>query len=161
MSRSVGVPGRRVLVGLLALVVVGVLVLLLVRTVGEDDPFAAYCDEVEDRRAEIGAALAAGESTGLLRALPSFEALAEKAPDDIRADWRVVVQRIGALQDALADAGVDAASYDREAPPEGLPEAERAAIDAAAVRLGSPETTTALARVEQQARDVCKTPLSL
>ncbi|WP_436699852.1 hypothetical protein [Nocardioides sp. BYT-33-1] len=153
---------RRNLPLLLVLVVAVVLVVgFLVLRGGEDDPFADYCSEVADRREDVGAALSAGATTGLLRALPSFEALAERSPDDIRPDWRLVVTRITDLAEALDAAGVEPATYRVDAPPEGLSDDDRKAIEAAAVRLGAPETSTALARVEQQARDVCKTPLSL
>ena len=64
---------RNLLLGamLVLAVVAGFLVL---RGGGEDDPFASYCDAVTDHREDIGAALSAGPTTGLLRALPSFEA---------------------------------------------------------------------------------------
>jgi len=147
------------LVALAVAVAVGGIVLL--RATGEDDPFADYCAAVTDHREEVGAALAAGATTGLLRALPSFEELADESPADIAADWSLVVERISALARALDDAGVDASTYDVDAPPADLPAEDRRAIETAAVRLGSQETATALARVEQQARDVCKTPLSM
>jgi hypothetical protein len=134
---------------------------LLFRESEGDDPFARYCSEVEDRRAEIGVASGDGEANGLIRALPAFEALAEKAPDDIRDEWRVVVARVTELRDALDAAGVDPGAYDPERPPEGVDADRLAAIETAAVRLGSEETAAALTGVEQQARDVCKTPLSL
>ncbi|GAA1534025.1 hypothetical protein [Nocardioides humi] len=147
------------LVGLVAAVlVIGLVVLWETR---DDDPFAGYCDAVADHREDIGAALSAGPQTGLLRALPSFEELADEAPDDIRADWTLVIERITALKDALDAADVDPSAYDVESPPADVPEDDRKAIETAAVRLGSQETRTALAHVDQQARDVCKTPLSL
>lgn len=134
---------------------------LVVRGSGSDDPYARYCAEVEDQRGAVGAARAAGATTGLIRALPSFEALADKAPRDIRDEWRIVVTRITDLRDALTEAGVDPSTYDPEKPPEGLDDAQLDTIRTAAIRLGSEETAAALAGVEQQARDVCKTPLSL
>ena len=150
---------------LVALVIVVVLVLgagaWLLQSSDDDDPFAAYCSEVEDRRGELGAALAAGERLGLIRALPTFELLAEKAPEDLRDEWKIVIDRVTEVRDAFADAKVDPATYDPEKPPKDLPKADRDAIEAAAVRLGSQETKLAFAGVSQQARDVCKTPLSL
>lgn len=143
------------------LVAAAVVGLVLLREVGSEEPFADYCAEVEERRGDIGAALAAGETTGLIRALPSFEALAEKAPDDIRDEWRTVVTSVRDLRDALDEAGVDAASYDPQKPPADIGAEQREAIRAAALRLGSADTARALAGVEQQARDVCKSPLSL
>lgn len=158
MTRSRG-WGPTLVVLLLA--VAGVAAYLLVRSDDADDPFADYCDAVVDHREEIGAARSAGATTGLLRALPAFEELAEEAPQDIRDEWRTVVDRVRDLRDALDDAGVDAASYDPAKPPEGLTGDQEEAIETAAVRLGADDTAAALAGVEQQARDVCKTPLSL
>lgn len=130
---------------------------------GEDDdgPYDTYCAAVEEHRSEIGAALNAGQETGLLRALPAFVDLAAAAPDDIRDEWRIVIDRVSELQAALDAAGVDAASYDFEKPPADLTAQDRKAIETAATRLGSADTAAALAGVEQQARDVCKSPLSL
>ena len=128
---------------------------------GEDDPFASYCQEVKAQRTALSEDLAGGEATGLIDALPEFERLAAKAPDDLQDEWDTVTSRIGALVGALEDAGVDPATYDRKKPPAGVTEDERDAIDAAARALARPEMAQALAGVEQQARDVCKTPLTL
>lgn len=143
---------------LAAVVLVGV---VLFRDAGAEDPYEDYCNAVVEHRSELGAALQAGDQTGLLRALPAFEDLAAEAPDDIRADWRIVVDRVTGLRDALADAGVDASTYDAEKPPAGLTDAQVKAIASAATRLTASDTGTAIGRVQQQARDVCKTPLSL
>ncbi|MBM0123229.1 hypothetical protein [Pimelobacter simplex] len=145
---------------LVAALAVAVLVGLLLLRGGEEDRFASYCEVVTEHREDVGAALSAGPTTGLLRALPSFEELAEESPDDIRADWTLVVERITALEEALDGAGVDPATYRFDQPPADLSADDKAAIDAAAARLGAADTATALAHVEQQARDVCKTPLS-
>jgi hypothetical protein len=157
-----GRPSRSDLL-LIALVLLAVLVggFFVLRETGEDDPFADYCAEVEERRDEIGAAIAAGPTTGLIRALPSFQALEEKAPEDLRDEWAIVTSRIEELVEAFDQAGADPASYDREKPPADVSREDREQIEAAAVRLGSRETRAALAGVDQQARDVCKTPLSL
>jgi hypothetical protein len=97
----------------------------------------------------------------LIDALPAFEKLAAKAPDDLQDEWDTVTSRIGDLVAALEDADVDPATYDRKRPPEGLTREEQDSIDAAAKALATPEMTEALNGVEQQARDVCKTPLTL
>ena len=156
-----GVRRNLLLVAALAVVAAVVVGFLVLRSGGEDEPFASYCDAVTDHREDVGAALSAGPTTGLLRALPSFEALAKESPEDIKGDWTLVVGRITALKEALDDAGVEAATYSFDRPPAGLPVEDKEAIDAAAARLGAADTATALAHVEQQARDVCKTPLSM
>jgi len=73
-----------------------------------------------------------------------------------------VVGSLEDLQGALADAGVDdPAEFDADDPPEGVTEEQLEAIARAADAVGSAETRDALAGLEQQARDVCKTPLGL
>ncbi|MEZ0579961.1 hypothetical protein [Nocardioides sp. MH1] len=134
----------------------------------DDDPYAIpdrfqdYCDTVKSLQAPIGDALSAGgDTTGLIKALPSFRSLADKAPGDIADDWKIVVARIEDLVDALEAAGLDPQTYQRRHPPKGLAKEQRDAIDAAAVALVSATTTEAMSSVQQQARDVCKTPLAL
>lgn len=146
-------------------VVVGVLVALTVLTAGltagcgsqRDD----YCAAVEQHQEELTKITGAGGQDSLLQALDVFEDLQDQAPDDITDEWQQVVSRIEALRDALADAGVDPATYDRADPPSGLSEQDRASIDAAAEELGAGPTLAALQGLDQQARDVCHTPLTL
>ena len=142
-----------------ALLAVG---LLLLPAAGcSQDPHEAYCEEVEAQRPELSDAVADGSPAALIGALPNLEALEEAAPRDIRDEWDAVVGRVRELRDALEDAGVDPATYDREKPPTGLAAEEEARLDAAAAELGSRTTAEALAGVQQQARDVCGTPLTL
>jgi len=139
-----------------------VLVLLAGASVScSDDPYADYCDVVADSQDELTRILGEGGPDVLLRALPVFRELEDAAPSDIRDDWRIVVNGLAALESALDDAGVDPATYDREKPPEGLSDQERDRIDAAAQQLTTEDSVAAFAAVEQQARDVCKTPLRL
>ena len=135
-----------------------VLLTALVAT-GCADEREQYCEAVADRQQELGEVLGGGGPDALLRALPIFRDLAEDAPDDIRDEWRTVITALEALQEALEAAGVDPATYDREAPPEGLTAEQRDAIDAAARELASDRTVVALNGVDQQAKDVCGTPL--
>lgn len=135
-------------------------VLLGTLTACGGDGLDRYCEEVREQQKPLTEAAASGP-TGLLQALPSFEALRAESPSDIAADWTVVVQRIRVLDEALAEADVDPATYDPEQTPDDLTSEERAAIEAAAAGLLTPAMTESLDRVQQQARDVCKTPLSL
>jgi hypothetical protein len=133
----------------------------LVAGCGEDDPFEAYCEEVKAQQEALTEDLSGGGPTALIDALPEFERLRDRSPDDLRDEWDTVTSRIGDLVEALEDAGVDPATYERDKPPAGVGTEEREAIDAAAQALATPEMAAALAGVEQQARDVCKTPLAL
>ncbi len=143
----------------LALVALGGALLGAATGCGEDR-FEAYCDEVLAQQKPLSEALAGGGPTALIDALPSFQALQEKSPDDISDEWGLLVGRIETLVTALDRAGVEASTYDRDDPPEGLSQEDRTAIDAAAGELASPAAAAALQGVQQQARDVCKAPLS-
>lgn len=123
------------------------------------DRFETYCDRVEEHRVALTEAVAAGGPDALLGVLPRLQELREAAPRDIADEWQQVVGRLEALEEALEDAGVDPATYDRETAPEDLDDEQRAAIDGAARELVRPTTVSALQAVETQVRDVCGTPL--
>lgn len=125
------------------------------------DPQEEYCEVVKEHQGALGEAVASGEPMALLDALDVLRDLQDHAPADIDDEWQQVVGRLQALQDALDDAGVDAASYDRDDPPPDLGPAEVSAIEGAARDLVSDETALAFEGLQQQARDVCKTSLSL
>jgi hypothetical protein len=152
---------RRAVALLLVAGLVGGLAVAVVANLRDDDPYADYCAVVKDKQDDLTEIVGEGGPDVLLRALPVFRALQDAAPSDIADDWRIVVDRLAALGSALDDAGVDPATYDRENPPEGVTDAQRDRIDAAAQALTTDETVAAFANVEQQARDVCKTPLRL
>jgi hypothetical protein len=121
----------------------------------------AYCGAVKDHQEELSGIVGSGAPDALLKALPVFRDLQDQSPDDITDEWQQVVGRIEALSEALDDAGVDPATYDREHPPADLSSEDKARIDAAAKELGSGTTLRALQDLDQQARDVCRTPLTL
>jgi hypothetical protein len=125
------------------------------------DRYADYCAAVSAHQEQLTKTLGAGGPEALLKALPTFLDLQDKAPDDIADDWAVLTQALTDLDRALAAAGVDAADYDATKPPAGLSAAERDRIAAAATRVGGVRTQAALAAVDQQARDVCHAPLTL
>ena len=125
------------------------------------DADSDYCEAVKERQEELTEVLAQGGPTALLEALPIFQDLAAEASVDIRDEWDTVIDALEGLNDALEDAGVDPEAYDAEKPPPGLSTEERDRIEAAARDVADPKTVAALSGVDQQARDVCKTPLSL
>lgn len=142
-----------------ALAVAALLLPLLAGCGGDQQD--AYCGAVKDHQQELGDLVGSGAPDALLKALPVFRDLQAEAPDDITDEWQQVVGRISALGDALDDAGVDPATYDRDRPPSGLTEEQKARIDAAAKELGSGTTLRALQDLDQHARDVCHTALTL
>ena len=137
------------------------LVLLTALSGCSDDPYEGYCDTVVEQREPLSEIVDAGGPGAFIEALPRLRALRDDAPADIRDDWQQIVSSVEGLRDALGAAGADPATYDRADPPEGVTPAEQDRIDAAAGRLNGIETRTAFASVQQQARDVCRTPLLL
>lgn len=100
-----------------------------------------WCERVEEAAPGLGKALdEGGAEQGLLDALPTLQQLAEAAPDDVRGEWRTLVDAVEEL-----DRAVDAD--------------DRKATEQAALRLASSEVQDAADAVEQQARDVCHTAL--
>lgn len=160
MLRPMGLPAHRrpVRHAARALVVVSVMALAVTGCKDQQDK---YCDAVKDHQQKLGEVLGDGSPDALLNALPIFRDLADDSPDDIQEDWKTVVDALEGLQDALTHAGVDPATYDRDHPPAGLSQADKDAIDQAAAGLGSEATNTAFNAVEQEAKDVCGTPLEV
>lgn len=124
------------------------------------DPQADYCEVVEDHQAALTDVAASEDAGALFGALDTYDDLHEAAPRDIVDDWAAVVEPLRRLEQVLTEAGVDPSSYAADAPPPDLEADGREAIEAAARAVGSEQTVTAMAAVEQHALDVCGTPLS-
>jgi predicted Zn-dependent protease len=100
-----------------------------------------WCQHVEDAAPDLGKALdSGGAKKGLVEALPILRDLADDAPDDVRGEWRTLVDAVGDLDRALA-------AHDEKATRQ------------AALKLASPDVQDAADTVEQEARDVCHTAL--
>ncbi|QZY30522.1 hypothetical protein [Nocardioides coralli] len=124
-----------------------------------EDVRADYCEEVEDRQVELSEIMAEDSPATLLRALPVFRDLAAEAPRDIADEWELLIGALDGLDAALNDAGVEPADYDADDPPPGVSEEQQRAIARAADELASGEVAAAYEGVQQQAKDVCQTPL--
>ncbi|MCF6377664.1 hypothetical protein L2K70_08610 [Nocardioides KLBMP 9356] len=123
-------------------------------------PQEEYCDAVTEHQPELTDIAASDDTGALFDALDTYDDLRDKAPRDIVDDWDAVIEPLRELQQALADNDVDASSYSSDDPPADLDATGRAEIEAAARKVGSERTVTAMAAVEQHALDVCGTPLS-
>jgi hypothetical protein len=119
----------------------------------------SYCDLVADQTAQVQNGQGATES--LLATLPTLRRLSDAAPSDLKDEWQVVVNAVDGFREVLAAAGVDPATTDVTSLPDSVTAAQRAEIKAAASRLLSPEVQAAVAGIQQQALDVCHTPLEL
>ena len=110
-----------------------------------DDPYADYCEVVTDNQEELTRIIGEGGPDVLLRALPVFRELEDAAPSDIRDDWAIVVNGLTALETALDDADVDPATFTSDEVLDGLSDAERDRISAAAGDLTNPDSVAAFA----------------
>ncbi|MDT0186715.1 hypothetical protein Q9S36_41685 [Microbacterium sp. ARD31] len=124
------------------------------------DPAEAYCEAVEEHQEALTDVAAAEDAGALFEVLDTYDDLHARAPRDIADDWAAVIEPLRDLEDALEHAGVDPSTYSAEEPPAELSADDRAAIEAAARKVGSERTVTAMGAVEQHALDVCGTPLS-
>jgi len=140
---------------------VAALLLLMTSLAGCASQKEQYCDAVKEHQKSLTEIMSDAGPTALLEALDDFRALRAEAPSDITDEWQQVIRSIEGLQKALDDAGVDPGDFDDGKPPEGLSKEDRQAIARAADEVGSHTTEVALAGVQQQALDVCKTQLWL
>lgn len=141
------------------LVLVPLLVCLLASGCA-DDPQADYCDTVEEHQAALSDIAGSDDAGALFGALDMYDDLRGAAPRDISDDWAAVVEPLHELEDVLTEHGIDPSSYAADDPPADLDDEGRAEIEAAARAVGSEQTVTAMAAVEQHALDVCGTPLA-
>jgi hypothetical protein len=125
-----------------------------------NDPQADYCDAVEEHQESLTEIAADEDAGALFDALDTYDDLREKAPRDIVDDWDAVIGPLRALEQVLSDHDVDPSTYAADDPPADLDAGAREDIEAAAREVGSEQTVTAMAAVEQHALDVCGTPLS-
>ncbi|WP_439939505.1 hypothetical protein ACS3YM_07795 [Nocardia sp. N13] len=125
-----------------------------------NDPQADYCDAVQEHQESLTDIAADEDAGALFGALDTYDDLREKAPRDIADDWDAVIGPLRALEQVLSDHGVDPSTYAADDPPADLDAGAREDIEAAAREVGSEQTVTAMAAVEQHALDVCGTPLS-
>jgi hypothetical protein len=137
---------------------VAVLALLLGLTAGcGGDDEQDYCAMVEDEAPGLTRKVDEAGQAGLLEVLPTLEDLAGSAPEDVEDDWHVFLTAIRDLRHTLDETGVDPARVSKL--PEDLPADDRKAITDAASRLLTTEVMAAAEAIDQQALDVCHTPL--
>ena len=146
-------PWRRV-----SLCLAGLLAVVLTGCASQQEQ---YCETVRENQRALGEAVAQPGAQGLVDALPVYRTLAKDAPDDIADDWRTLIDAVARFDRVVQRTGVDPATYDQKSPPEGLSADERDELEQAGLGLADPEVRRAQAGVEQQALDVCKTPLSM
>jgi len=152
--REIGGPWVRLIAAVAALVLVAGGVIWWVA--GRDPD---YCGLVEQHSAAVQAGVEPLHD--VVAGLPELEALAAKAPSDLKDEWQVVVNSVRGFAQAFEETGVDPGTADLSALPDRVTPEQRQRIKDAASGLLSPQVTEAVAGIEQHALDVCHTPLEL
>lgn len=128
------------------------------------DQTGRYCAELEDQQKAL-ADLALGSRDPGPELYPEllglWRELQEEAPDDLADEWSTLVFAMEGFLEAVERTGATPESFDPDRPPPGATESEVAAARDAAEKLVAPRVFSAAESVQQHARDVCKTDLSL
>lgn len=123
---------------------------------GED-----YCEALEAEQERFAEMQQDSSGLGLLAQRPLLGRLAEKAPDDLRDEWKTLLGALDAFDRTLAEVGVEPEDFVDGEPPAELGAEQRARIARAADELASLDVVEAANGIEQQAKDVCKLQLGL
>lgn len=124
----------------------------------EGDDREDYCDLVESRAEELTRTVDEGGAGAFIELLPTLQELGRAAPGDLKDEWRTFLNALEALRDVLEETGVEPEEVDGKLP-DDLTGDERRRVRSTAALLGSPEVVTAVQGIEQQALDVCHTPI--
>jgi hypothetical protein len=118
-----------------------------------------YCGQVAERSAKVQEG--GGVMQNVVEGLPQLQELADAAPSDLKDEWQVVVNAIDGMRQAFIDTGVDPTTSDLSQLPDTVTAEQRQRLKAAASKLVSPGVQAAVNGIQQQALDVCHTPLEL
>lgn len=121
----------------------------------------SYCETFEDNQEAFAAMLADPSAIGLLKQRPMLRTLADRAPDDLRDEWRTLLGALDDFSETLDESGVEPEDFVDGEPPAELSAEQRARIARAADELASLDVVEAANGIEQQAKDVCKLQLGL
>lgn len=135
--------------------------LLLGALVGCGSSGGDYCKELEAEQERFAEMQQDSSGLGLLAQRPLLGRLAEKAPDDLRDEWKTLLGALDAFDRTLADVGVEPEDFVDGEPPAELSPEQRTRIARAADELASIDVVEAANGIEQQAKDVCKLQLGL
>ena len=120
---------------------------------------ASYCDQIVARTNAVQAGQ--GVMQNLVAGLPELRDLAAAAPSDLTDEWQVVINAVDGMRQAFADTGVDPNTPDLAALPPSVTPAQKERLQSAAAVLVSAEVTQAVKGIQQEALDVCHTPMEL
>ena len=118
----------------------------------------AYCSELKSDKVYFES-IGSGDNIGKIdQAFEKFHSLADKAPDEVADDWKVLDDAITTVQKALKDAGVtfaDLAKAQSGQLPKGVDPAKLQAILPKLQALTNAKFEKASKAIEKHAKDTC------
>lgn len=152
--------------------VIGAATLALTATVlvacGSDDSGSSasgsYCDELKSDKAFF-ASLSGSDAdlTNLDQVFSKMHTLADKAPDNVSADWKTLDGAFTTIESALSDAGLkpsDLAALQSGQVPKGVDPSKLQALGPKLQTLSSTDVTDAAKRISDDAKKTCGVDLS-
>lgn len=121
----------------------------------------AYCDDLKDAESTFDS-MSDGDFENFDKVFPAFENLSDKAPDEIKDDWKTLNDGMQELKAALEDAGVspdDLAGLTSGDVPEGADAQKLAELPQKLQKLNSSELTDAADNVAEHAKKECDVDL--
>jgi hypothetical protein len=123
-----------------------------------EDPEEAYCEAVREQSGKLDDLAAEVDEPGtdvLGGTLESLRTMGAVAPPELDDEYTTVLNAFEALVDAVADAGIDPAEYDRKETLGELDPADARRLRQSAASLGSARVADASLGIEDHAEQVC------
>ena len=116
-----------------------------------------YCQALEEAKADIDA-LEQGDVEGFEQSFETISELADKAPEEVAAEWQTLDTALAGLEDSLAEAGLELADLEQLTAgqvPEGVDTAQLEKLAADMRDFGSTEVQEASDKISAHARTEC------
>jgi hypothetical protein len=123
----------------------------------------AYCSELKSDKTYFNSIATGNDPAKIDKAFEKFHSLAQKSPDAVADDWKVLDDAITTIQKALKDAGVsfaDLAKAQGGQLPKGANPQKLAALAPKLESLTGAKFTKASKAIEKNAKDTCNVDLS-
>ena len=146
---------------ILSAVAAAALGLCLLTACGDDDGGSAgggdYCKDLKQTKKEVDA-LKGGDFSDLEKTTDAMHRLADEAPDEIKDDWKTLVDGVDKLVAALKDAGLDdddIATLQSGQMPDGVDMTALQGLMDEISKLSTPEFEKASEAINKHAKDEC------
>lgn len=124
---------------------------------GGDAGGGDYCTELKASVSDIDK-VSTGDVESFDQAFSAFHQLADSAPEAVRADWKVLEDAVGGLEQALKDAGVkisDFPTIQAGKLPEGVDATQLSAVATAYAKVADEKFAAATKNVQTHAKQAC------